>query len=369
MREELRDRRAWPLLAGVLGGCVLIYLLQPILAPFLAGALLAYLGDPLADRLEARGLGRAVAVTVVFTALSLVGVGVILLLIPVIGGQIEQLRTHVPQIIDWFQGHALPWIEQTLGVSVARVDMGLIRQTIAEHWGTTGNVLGAVLARVSQSSLALIGTIANLALVPVVTFYLLRDWDRLIDRIRVLLPRRIENTVATLARECDEVVAAFLRGQLLVMLCLGVIYGGGLWLVGVNLALLIGLVAGIANIVPYLGFILGIGIASVVTVVQFSDFWLPLAMVWGVFLFGQAMEGMVLTPWLVGDRIGLHPVAVIFAVLAGGQLFGFVGVLLALPVAAMVAVLLRHAHDHYVMSTLYETEAPTTSRPQDSDYP
>lgn len=352
----LLDRRAWPLLAAVVLGGLLIYLLRPILTPFLVAALLAYLGDPMADRLQRLGLGRTPAVVVVFLALAALVTGAVLLLVPAVGQQLDYLQRQVPGIIDWLQSTALPWLESRLGVDAGALDLERVRGAVAEHWQSTGGIAAELLARATRSGLALAGLLATLALIPVVTFYLLRDWDALIHRIHALLPRRVAPVVATLARECDEVVAAFLRGQLLVMLALGIFYALGLWLVGVELAVLIGLLSGLAGIVPYLGFFVGILAASLATVFQFGDWLVPLLLVWGIYLAGQALEQMLLTPILVGDRLGLHPVAVIFAVLAGGQLFGFVGVLIALPVAAMIMVLLRHAHAHYQGSDLYTRE-------------
>jgi predicted PurR-regulated permease PerM len=198
----------------------------------------------------------------------------------------------------------------------------------------------------------LLAWVANLVLVPVVTFYLLRDWDVLMDKIRRLLPRTSEQTIVKLAKESDDVLGQFLRGQLTVMVVLGFIYTVGLWIVGLDLALLVGTIAGLVSFVPYLGFIVGIVFAGVAAIMQFGDI-TYLLFVLIVFGIGQAFEGMLLTPLLVGDKIGLHPVAVIFAVMAGGQLFGFVGVLLALPVAAIVVVLLRHMHELYKTSEIY----------------
>jgi predicted PurR-regulated permease PerM len=214
-----------------------------------------------------------------------------------------------------------------------------------------------VLASVSQSGLAVIGWIMNLLLIPVVTFYFLRDWDGMIVRVRELLPRNIEPRVMELARQSDEVLSAFLRGQLAVMLALGLIYSIGLWLAGLKLAFLIGMSAGLLSFVPYLGGVLGVGGAVIAALVEHRDL-IHVVYVLIVFGFGQTMEGFVLTPWLVGDRIGLHPVAVIFAILAGGQLFGFLGVLLALPATAVLMVILRHVHERYVQSELYREGAP-----------
>jgi predicted PurR-regulated permease PerM len=208
--------------------------------------------------------------------------------------------------------------------------------------------------------LALLAWLVNLLLIPVVSFYLLRDWDLMVARLRGLLPRNHEGLVVKLARECHEVLGAFLRGQLLVMLALGVMYAVGLMLIGLELGLLIGVLAGLASIVPYLGVVVGIGAALTAGLFQFGGDFYPLLAIAAVFCVGQMLEGMLLTPWLVGDRIGLHPVAVIFAIMAGGQLFGFTGVLLALPVAAVIMVLVRHAHDLYKLSDLYG-EPPSAS--------
>ena len=193
----------------------------------------------------------------------------------------------------------------------------------------------------------------NFALIPVVAFYLLRDWDLLVERIHNMIPRQFEVTAVNLIKECDEVLSAFMRGQLLIMFLLGCIYALGLSIIGLDLALLIGMLAGLASLVPYLGFIVGILAASIAAVLQFQEP-LPLLYVLLVFGFGQLLEGSVMTPMLVGDRIGLHPVAVIFAILAGGQLFGFVGVLLALPIAAVIMVFVRHIYDRYKDSHYYE---------------
>ncbi|MBA1147063.1 AI-2E family transporter [Ectothiorhodospiraceae bacterium WFHF3C12] len=336
----------------------LVYLLSPILMPFLVGAALAYLGDPITDRLEEWGLSRTLAVVVVFVSLTLLVLGALLLLIPGLGQQVDYLREQLPLLIDWVRVSAVPWLESTLGVDVAEVGLEEIRRVVTGNWQTTGSVAATVISETTRSSLALVGWAANIALIPVVTFYLLRDWDVLMEAIRDLLPRDIQPVTVRLARECDEVLGAFIRGQLMVMISLGVIYSSGLWLVGLKLGLLIGIVAGIANVVPYLGFVVGIAAAVVATLVQFGEPLIPLVLVAVVFMAGQLLEGTVLTPLLVGDRIGLHPVAVIFAVLAGGQLFGFVGVLLALPAAAVIMVLLRHAHDRYRASGLYDRAPP-----------
>ncbi len=344
MNDTLRSYRISLGLALLVFTGLLVYWLQPILTPFLAGALLAYLGDPITRRLDRLGLNRTLSVSIVFLGLTTIIVACVLMLIPLIGRQIDMLQAQLPAMLQWLQTSVLPWLEQTLGVEPAAFDFAAIRTAIQEHWQSTGNVAAAIIERATRSGIALVGAIATLALVPVVAFYLLRDWDRVLSGVLNVVPPAWRNTVAMLARECDEVVGAFLRGQLLVMISLGIFYGAGLWLVGVQLGILIGLLSGLAAIVPYLGFIVGIAAASLAVFFQFSDWIIPLLLVWAVYGAGQMLESVVLTPLFVGDRIGLHPVAVIFAVLAGGQLFGFAGVLLALPIAAAVMVLLRHAH-------------------------
>ena len=203
----------------------------------------------------------------------------------------------------------------------------------------------------------MLGLVANVVLIPVLTVFFLRDWDVLVERVASLVPRDHTRTVGRLARESDLVLGAFLRGQFSVMLVLGVLYAIGLWAVGLDLGLLIGFIAGIVSFVPYLGPATGVVLGVIAALVQFGDF-MHVALVLGVFGLGQVIESYWLTPKLVGDRIGLHPVAVIFAVLAGGTLFGFLGMLLALPVAAIANVLLRYAHERYTHSRLYAGHPP-----------
>lgn len=352
----MTDSTRWLWMAGLFLLGWLLYLLHPILSPFLIGILLAYLGDPLVDRLERQRLSRTGGVVVVFALFALVLLILLLVLVPMLGRQLVRLYQLAPEMLDWLQGTALPWTQSHLGLQdVLQLDQ--LKQVFTENIGKTTDVLKLVLAQATSSSLAFLAWLGNLLLIPVVSFYLMRDWDLLVERMRRLLPRQREGLVVKLTSECHEVLGAFLRGQLLVMLALSVIYASGLMLVGLELGLLIGLLAGLASIVPYMGFIVGIGAALTAALFQFGLDPYPLLGIGVVFMIGQMLEGMVLTPMLVGDRIGLHPVAVIFAILAGGQLFGFTGVLLALPVAAVIMVLLRHAHDLYKLSGLYGDSA------------
>ena len=348
----LTDSQKWLALALVAGFGYLVYLLAPILTPFAIAALFAYLGDPITDRLEGLGLKRTTAVVVVFLLLTVAAGTFVLILVPLLEGQIVQLVKRLPAIVDWLQQHvktlAVKYFDTELKLPAGTEIVGMLK----EHGQQVGSLAADVLSQLSKSGAAVLGWIMNLVLIPVVTFYLLRDWDVMVGRIRELLPGSAESTVVRLAAESNEVLGAFLRGQVAVMLALGVIYTVGLWIVGVDLALLIGMVAGMISFVPYLGTIVGVAAGVVAAMFQFQDV-LHVVLVLVVFGTGQALEGMLLTPLLVGDRIGLHPVAVIFFVLAGGQLFGFLGILIALPAAAVLMVLIRYAHERYTQSGFY----------------
>jgi predicted PurR-regulated permease PerM len=245
-----------------------------------------------------------------------------------------------------------PWLQTTFGIQTNIFDFNELTQLLKTHWESAGGFAQSILSSVTKSGLVIVSWVMNFLLIPVVTFYLLRDWDIITARVSELIPRPYHHTVTSITNDANSVLSSFLRGQLSVMLALGAIYTIGLWIVGVELSLLIGMGAGLISFVPYLGTIVGLVAGVIAALVQFGDvnhvFYVLL-----VFGFGQLMEGFILTPWLVGDRIGLHPVAVIFSVLAGGQLFGFVGVLLGLPLAAVIMVLLRHGHDKYISSKLY----------------
>ncbi|MGH8529807.1 MAG: AI-2E family transporter [Nevskiales bacterium] len=334
----------------------LLYFLQPILLPFVLAAGLAYLGDPLVDWLQRQKLSRTAGVIVVFLVLALAGLIALLLILPLLQEQLLRLVQNLPAYLSWIYSKLQPWLAPYLPLG-PELNLEQLRAMIAEHWAQAGGVAKTLFGALSKPGLALIALVGNVLLVPVVTFYLLRDWDILVMHIRDLLPRKSLPTVTTLAREADTVLSAFLRGQMLVMLALSIYYSITLSLVGLDLALLIGIAAGLISFVPYLGFIVGIIAAGIAIVVQTQEL-LPLVWILLIFGVGQVLESFILTPLLVGDRIGLHPVAVIFAVLAGGALFGFLGVLLALPVAAVLAVLLRYARRQWVGSELYQTAAP-----------
>ena len=354
------NSRQWFLLALACVFFWLLYLLAPVITPFAISAALAYLGDPVVDRLERVSIGkwhigRTLAVSIVFVLMTGGVLLFLLIVFPLLQEQMVHLVQSVPAALEWVAGTAFPWLQVKLGLSSLSLDTEIIGTALKSYWKEISTASLSVLGTVSRSGQAVLGWLMNLVLIPVVTFYLLRDWDLLIKGIRGLLPRKAESTVSALASEINEVLGAFIRGQLMVMLALGVIYTAGLWLLGLDLAFIIGMGAGLLSIVPYLGTAVGLVAAVLAAIFQYQDLF-HTAMVLLVFGVGQTLEGMILTPKLVGDRIGLHPVAVIFAVLAGGQLFGFLGILLALPAASALNVLVRHLRDEYTKSTLYHED-------------
>ncbi|MEH6455625.1 MAG: AI-2E family transporter [Cocleimonas sp.] len=330
----------------------LLFLLAPILLPFVAGALLAYLGDPLVDRLVSWKISRTLSVVVLFFIILLIVLPILLYLVPLLESQIKLLITKTPGYIDWVMVNLEPTLQETFGINIPSLEIEQLKSSFKDQFSLAGGFFKSLLRTVTHSGFVVAGWAANLFLIPVITFYLLRDWDRLVDYFHDMLPRDIEPTISMLTKESDEVLGAFLRGQMLVMLALGTIYAIGLKLVGLELSLLIGMLAGLLSFIPYMGLIVGIIVAGIAVLLQTQD---PTQLLWvgAVFVIAQMIEGTILTPLLVGDRIGLHPVAVIFSVLAGGQLFGFFGILLALPVFAIIAVVMRHLHKSYKDSDLY----------------
>ena len=341
MNNELKI--AW-LIAIILTGW-LFYLLAPILVPFLASALLAYLGDPLADRLQKLKMPRTLAVATVFVLTFLVLALLILLVGPLVGKQVGALFDALPEIARRAEQIWLPTILGWLDIE-AGDDVG-VAAFLARYSEMFGSWSGKVLLSVGKSGGVLAAAVLSLFLIPIITFYMLRDWDTIIAHLGALVPESQRETIFRLARESDEMLGAFLRGQILVMLALALIYSVGLSFVGVEFAIAIGVVAGLVSFVPYLGFVFGIGLAGLTVAMSPDPLW-PLVGVIATFTVAQVIEGSFLTPKLVGDRIGLHPVIIIFAVAAGGQLFGFFGILLALPAAAVLSVLVRFAYDRYL---------------------
>jgi predicted PurR-regulated permease PerM len=334
----------------------LIYLLLPILTPFLIAAILAYICDPLVDRAALWGLGkfklgRTLATTIVMFGIFGIIFLISLILIPLLQKESSLVAEQLPAFLGRLRDTIEPWLHTKFGIHF-EIDSAKIQDLATKNWKTAGDLLGEAIKLAGSHGMALIGVVANTLLLPVVLFYLLRDWDGFIASIGQLVPREWHDKTVSIAKEIDQVLAEFLRGQLSVMLAMSFFYAFGLWIAGLDMALPIGLLTGLLGFVPYLGIATGLLLALLVAALQFSSFGqvVPVLAVFGI---GQLVEGMWLTPKLVGNRIGLHPVIVIFALLAGGQLFGFAGVLLALPVSAAIAVALRHTKDSYLDSDAY----------------
>lgn len=344
------------ILSGIALILWILYLLKPVVLPFIAAFLVAYLFSPLVDKLHKIGLPRWLAIGIVFIGIGVLVTLAIWYVVPLVWQQLMYARDSIPAGIHWINYTFLPWISQTFNVEAMEIDTEQMSSVVMQYIQTnySADSIQTVLLRVAQSGLNFIQIGGVVVLIPIIAFYFLLDWDRMLESLRRLIPRSYEKSTLSIVGECHSVLGAFVKGQFLVMFLLGIVYAVGLQLIGLEVGLIIGMIAGLASIIPYLGFGVGIIAAVIATLFQFGLDWTHLALVLGVFLIGQAIEGYVLQPFLLGDKIGLSPVAVVFAVLAGAQLAGFLGMLIALPVAAVIVVLLRHARDYYERSRLYD---------------
>jgi len=335
----------------------LIYLLEPILTPFVVAAIMAYICDPWVNRLcaltLARGwkLPRTLATLLVMAALFGLLALLILIMLPLLQKEFSHFMESLPALLEVAKLKLSPFFLQHFNISL-QFNVEMLKNLFGAHWQAAGGAAAKVLPWLGSSGAVLLGLVMNVLLVPLALFYLLRSWPVWLANIEQAIPRRMHAKVLEIAGEIDHILAQFLRGQISVMLLMSTYYVLGLWLVGLEFSLPIGVVAGMLVFVPYLGMFTGLALATLAAFTQFDHF-TGIVMVWGVFVSGQLLEGMVVTPWLVGDRIGLHPLAVIFALLAFGQLFGFFGLLLALPLSAALLVGLRHASRWYLNSSLY----------------
>ncbi len=341
----------WWLITAALA-CLLIYLLSPILTPFLAAAVLAYIFNPLVTRMS-KHLPRTLAVSFALAMIAGVILVLLLVLMPLVSQQIKIIVTQFPQFVDWIKLHLGPLTLQYLG---AELDTALLKEWLAGHTQEVQGFAVKLLPTLKSGGLALLGLIGNLLLTPLVLFFFMRDWDKMVMHVSRLIPLQWRDAVTGILKDIDAVLGEFLRGQLLVMLLMAIYYTVALWAVGLDYALSVGLLAGCLTFVPYLGVITGVLIATLTGVLQFGDV-THLMWIWGVFVVGNVLEGSVFVPWLVGERIGLHPVAVIFALLAFAQLFGFTGILLALPASAALLVWLRQVRGQYLASGMYQGNA------------
>lgn len=349
-------RSWWVWLAVAVVTLVLVYLLRGVLLPFVAGAAVAYFLDPAADWLEKRGLGRTTATVVITVFFVLVLAGALLLLVPALQHEISRFLDNLPGYAQALGERIAPLVERAREVLPAE-QVDRLREGAASMVGDAAGLALNVLRQVLTSGLAVLNVLALVVLTPVVAFYLLRDWDGIVAKVDGWLPRANAPTLRAMARDIDRTLAGFVRGQATVCLALGSFYAIGLSLVGLDLGLVVGLASGLLSFIPYVGSIAGFLASMGLAFAQFSD-WTPIAVVAGIYIAGQALEGNVLSPWLVGERVGLHPVWVMFALLAAGSLFGFVGVLLAVPVAAMIGVVVRYSMARYLGSSLYHGEDP-----------
>ncbi len=351
MNSIFRVRFAWYLAAAVAAG-LLLYLVAPILSPFLFAAVLAYICLPLVDRLAKR-MPRWLAVSIVLVLL-LLGLSLLVLIVaPVVERQFSAFLQNVPDYLDWVRERLLPWLASSIGVEL-HLDLGHVKQALADSLRADNNVLKSLLPKLSTGGAALIGFFTAVLLVPVMLFYFLRDWHDFMRHIEDLIPRRSRQWAVSFAAEINRVLEEFLRGQIAVIVIMCAYYVLGLWIAGLDYSLPIGILSGLLVFVPYLGAVVGLLLATLAGIIQFDGIF-ELAGVWVVFGIGQSLEGFVVTPWVLGDRIGLHPVAVIFALLVFGNLFGFFGVLLALPASAALLVGLRHLRAQYLASDLYKS--------------
>jgi predicted PurR-regulated permease PerM len=345
-----RQTFSWLLIALV--GILLVWLLAPVLTPFLIAGVLAYILEPVVERLVRRRVPRVLAVTLVEVAAFVVIAAVLLLIVPIVSKELPLLREQLPLLADKLNQNVSPWLAQ-FGIEVA-LDVASIKAFLITY--LDANIeegLATLLSSARIGGSFLLALVGNAVLVPAVLFYLLMDWPNLRARLHGLVPPRMRSSVSSFTHESDEMLGQYLRGQLLVMVILAVYYSVGLALFGFDLAVPVGVFTGLAVFIPYLGFGLGMLLALLAGVLQFASWYgvIAVAVVYGL---GQVLESFVLTPRLVGERIGINPLTVIFALLAFGHLAGFVGVLLALPVCAVLVVAGKRLHTLYVGSKLYQ---------------
>lgn len=351
----------WALMLAVV--VLALYVLRDVLVPFVAGMAVAYLLDPVVDKLERVRIGRGLATGVVLLGFFAIAVGLLLLLIPLLQTQVERLASVLPRYVDIVR----QWLGPVLEHFNESVDRKEALQRISGMTGDLASWIAGVAKRLISGGFAIANILSLLLITPIVSFYLLRDWDRMVATVDSWLPRQQADTVRVQVSAIDRTLAAFVRGQGTVCVILGVFYAAGLTFAGLDFGLVVGVFAGLISFVPFVGALLG-GVLSVGLALAQFDSWQPIALVAAVFAAGQALEGNFLTPNLVGDAVGLHPVWVIFGLLAGGTLFGFVGVLLAVPAAAVIGVMARFGLAQYLASPLHlHGFPPPDQRPASDD--
>ena len=354
---RMADNKNFIYLIGTIVFCIVLYTTRYIIAPFIIAFIIAYALDPLVDKLEELKLPRTTAIVFFLLSILIILTLVSMIIFPIIKLQIEKLASDMPDYTITIQKWFSPFLE-----TVIKEDPGRIKESISNLMKTFGNIPLKLLSSATSllwsgfsGILNFIITLINLIIIPISCFYLLKDIDPIKEKIKALIPPRYKETIFDLTKETNEALGSFIRGQLTVSVILSILYSGGLLLVGTPMGVVIGIVAGLANIVPYLGLLVGLVPAMLLTLLQFHD----MAHILGVLLvFGiaQALEGMFITPRIVGDKIGLHPVIIMLAILAGGQFFGFIGILLAVPAAAILNVFLKRGIKKYKESYLFLEE-------------
>ena len=349
--------RFWLLALLAFGG--VIWLLSDMLMPFVAGIVIAYLLDPICRRLCSLGLSRGLAAFAVLGSFFLVLGIALALVLPVLHEQALQFLSALPGYIELLRAKLAPLLHDVMN-RLSDEQFAQLKAAAAQHAEGLSGKIGQVVASIWQGGAALLGVLSLLIITPVVAFYLLRDWPQFTAKVDGWLPLEQAQTIRTQLRAIDATLAGFMRGQLLTCVLLGLGYGIALSLVGLNFGFAIGLTAGLLSFIPYIGSVVGLGAALIVAFIQFGDM-AQIGLVLLVFVVGQLLEGNVITPKLVGESVGLHPVWIMFAILAGGSLMGFTGMLLAVPVAATLGVLLRFFISRYLASRYYRG-APRPNR-------
>jgi len=350
-----REKQTLFWLAGLAAFLLILNALAGVLLPFVAGMAIAYFLDPVADKLEGWGLSRAVATTVIVAGFFVVVIGALILLYPLLQAQVVGLASLIPGLIEKIRDYAEPLLAR-IQADLAPDALDRLKAAAGSYAGTAIEWLSGLVGGLWKGGVALFSVLSLVIITPVVSFYLLRDWDRIVERLDSYLPRAALATIHEQVGAIDDAIAGFVRGQASVCLVLATWYGAALTLVGLDSGLLVGLGAGAISFIPYVGASVGLIVGVGIALAQFPE-WTPVIVVALIFIAGQTAESYILTPRLVGDRIGLHPVWIIFALLAGGALLGFTGVLLAVPAAAIIGVLIRFGLKRYLASPLYGGDA------------
>lgn len=339
---------------GIIFFCWLVFLLKSVLTPFIIAFGLAYIGNPIVMKLQKRfpKISRMWAVTLVFTILVTILLLLLLIFIPMLINQIILLLNKLPAIVAWIQANVFKPFGKDLSPEFVKLNFATIQEALSNYGGVISETLRKIIASLTSSTLAIIGFVTSLFLIPMLAFYFMRDWELINSRLLNLIPLTVRDKLVAFLTDANEMLGSFMRGQLSVMFALAVVYSLGLTLVGLEFGLLVGMIAGLISFIPYLGASTGIIAGLTMAWFQTHDYKL-LILVGIVFGIGQTLESFVLTPKLVGDKLGMHPVAVIFALMAGGTLFGFFGILLALPACAVLMVGLREAYTAYTTSQFY----------------